>query len=224
MAIALVQSAESNSGAGATNTIALTSIAAGNAIIICTSSHTNITISGVADDLSVAGGLAVTAYDATTNDRLGIYAFLNHGGGTRTFTVTFSGNTVNRYTVASEWSGMALASAFEGKATAATNGANPSTGNLDVTPSVNGELIIGFTNGDNAATAGTNFTLLQSDGVNTLAHAEYYIQPTAAAIAATWTMTSGNYQCIAASFKAAAGGGGSNHVPGKMGLYRRMKD
>jgi hypothetical protein len=208
MGYALVQTVENNAdAASATIAVTINGVVAGNLLVVCVAgyNYTDADVSGVADDQSTAAVKAADKSSSTANNNCEIWYFQNHGGGNRTVTATFTtSNAQYRYITVSEWSGGAITSVFEGKAINDGTSATPSTGNLDVTPSQDGMLIIGLIHPNAVPTAAAPFTLLRYDGGSTNAHSEYYIQPTAAAIAATWTMSSATFGAVAASFKVPA--------------------
>lgn len=163
------------------------------------------------------------------------YAVITAGGGTKpTITAKFwttTGHIVAKsvsYAVieVAEFSGNATASVLNQhgvQVQAAVSGGTdvikaPST---TVTPASDGQLIFGFTIQSGGATgntaalvAGTNFT--EIDKVVTVSPAgyfyetEYYVQPTAAAIQATWSLTgtpnASDLISLMATFNPAAGG------------------
>src|SRR2546422_849983 len=125
-----------------------------------------------------------------------------------------SGASVSWEIAIHEYSGVATTSALDQQNGATGNSSSPSSGS--VTPSVNGELIFGWTAnsfGVNSYTAGTGFTQRQSD----LAFyaSEDQVQGTAGAISATWAQGGSSAQWAAKvlAFKAAGGAAKPHQLP-----------
>jgi len=202
MAIAYASNfgATNSDGAAATRTVSGLTISAGSLVVVGLNHYTDISVTGVADDLSANATFAVARYGATGTKRCELWYFMNHGGGTRNFTVTYATSAQYGYVCVSEYTGAALTDAFEGKASNNASGTTPTTGNLDVTPSVDGMLIVGHCTGYTNCAGAAPFTQIDVDGVSTWGNHEFYVQPTKADIAATWTQNSGGYAAVAASF------------------------
>ncbi len=138
---------------------------------------------------------------------------MNAASGTTTVTFNFSAS-VSWEIAIHEYSGVATTSALDQQNGATGNSSSPSSGS--VTPSVNGELIFGWTAnsfGVNSYTAGTGFTQRQSD----LAFyaSEDQVQGTAGAISATWAQGGSSAQWAAKvlAFKAAGGAAKPHQLP-----------
>jgi hypothetical protein len=139
---------------------------------------------------------------------------LNITNGPQTITSTLSGGNTGSYVgiIADEFSGVATTSAFDQTASAQPSGVSgtDSASSGSATTTAPGELIYGmavnFTNVSTAA--GTNFTYTEheTNTLNAELGAEYYIQPSAGAIAATFSPSGSSQTLISMmTFKAAAG-------------------
>lgn len=219
MAIALVQDGviDSDINAGATlSAIFSGNVSAGSLIVGCfVVADTGIDVASFSDGTN-NGTQAAAGFDAS-GSRYEIWAIPNHPGGEDTFTVTWdSAAGTFRGIAIIEVSGAAASSPQEGSAAASGNGTNASSGNISPTPSEDGALIVvhGFFNTDTPTWAGSFQTVpgITRDG-QTAQLLGYLIQPTAGAIAADWTQTSGLWAAQAASFLPAAGGGGMTLGP-----------
>lgn len=188
-------------GSGSTIACTLNGIAAGSLIVHNIAMNDLAAfVTGVADDLSAAGSLAIAL--PTSLETLEQWYHKNHGGGNRTFTATLDTAHTFRGIVSTEVAGVDTDSPLEGTASGTGNSAAPSSGNLTPTPSVDGALIVAVCTGDTVPTAGAPFIEIFSDGSGaTNCEHEDYVQPTAAVVAATWAMApSGNWAALAAVY------------------------
>lgn len=190
-------------GAGTTIACTLNSVAANALIVhscICGENGT-VTVTGVADDLTIAGQLAL-ALNPGGLEHIELWYHKNHGGGTRTFTITFSTSITDRGIVSTEYAGADQTSPLDGTATATGNSATPDTGVLIPEPTVNGCVIVGLVCAQNQPASASPFIDVFQDTTN-FCDTEDYVQSTYGPINATWTMTSGLWGAIAAVFKPA---------------------
>jgi hypothetical protein len=92
----------------------------------------------------------------------------------------------------------------------ATNNTTTSSTTLNlptITTTNNGDLLVSVTAEGGGITAANSPWTGWPGGVPASGnYAAYYIQPSSGAQAVNYTMTSGNWNCIEAAFKAAAGG------------------
>lgn len=184
-------------GAGTSIACTVNGIAAGNLVAHLVQCEPSGTVTLTEDDLGVDAVLAVARTGG--NQRIECWYHKNHGGGNRTFTATYEASHNFRAIVSAEYSGVDPVSPLEGTANASGTSATPSSGNVSPTPTVDGALIIGICTPATLAVAGAPFNeLFTEPGAG--ATSEDYVQPTAAAIAATWTMTSGTWDALAAVF------------------------
>lgn len=209
--MAFVQSEFNENGAGST-TIAqafASNVTAGNLIVIAFSRDTGSTAS-VADTL---GNTYARAFEVDEIQHIEVWYARNIAGGACTTTVTFSASQANRRLAIHEYSSMDTSASVLDAATGRREAAGtttPSSGNI--TPSVDGCLIFGaMTPTQNAVTTtpGTGYTEREESPTDGF-QSEDRTQATAAAIAATWTISlSDRPDCIVAAFRPASGGGTS---------------
>ena len=192
-----VQQKWTSSVGGTTNTLNFTSdVTVGNiiALAIHANSTPTVTLDTVVDNL---GNSYVFAGDATSGgDGLGqmwnYYAVVTVGGAC-TITATFSASKSYGRIFAHEISGVDLTSPLDQHAGLYQSNAGTGTDAVTSTAQTtvyDGEYIFGCTEIVNSLTitAGTNFTELLDQ---TTGSSEYYIQPTAGSIAATFTESAG---------------------------------
>lgn len=187
------------------------SVTSGSLLVAVVSWDGGGTLSGVTDTAGNTWQLIGTSTLSTTDQQRVQMAYaMNANAGATTVSANFASNIGWRRLAIGEWSGVATSAALDvqggqqGSNTTATD--NVTSGN--VTPTANGELIVGGAANTNLATvtitAGTGFTKRASGDVIAL---EDQVQATAAAIAARWTYgTAGRYVAKVATFRAAAGG------------------
>lgn len=224
MAVTLVGSVGTghNELAAAASSIAATrnGIVAGNTIVVAVQCADTFAISNVSDGTITNSTPDITFHWAGGTQNMALFSFRNHAGGNFTFTANFAGNTAFRCIDIIELT----PSQFEGSASSSGSSASASSGNISPTPSVDGCYIVGFA-GDAALTSAGGFADLFNDPTIVGTDLEGLAQASKAAIAATWTLTSGVWGAIAASYKPTAiapvGFGGTRGPPGQGPRDRR---
>jgi len=195
-----------SSASGSTIAVVLNSIPANSHVVLSVGCLDAQTISGVADDLSVAAtGPDKEIDDAGNTLRKAVWHYENYGGGNRTFTVTFSAAVTFRSIVAMAYTGVATSSSKDGIAGQEATGASLTSTNLSPAPSLDGELIVGI--GIASSGVPTPVSPLAEVFSNTVDGSDTsdYIQPTHAAFAAQWTQSgASDYGALAVSFFPAA--------------------
>ena len=201
MAVSRVQSNQVSTG-GATGTsiaVSLNGILAQSLVacaVMC--DNTSATISGVADDLSVAAVKSVGLSDTNHSERQEHWYFKNYGGGNRTFTATFSVSTAWRALLAVETSGADLASPLgPTNSNSAATGATITAGS--VTATQDGAYFFASCQGNTQPAAQSPLSEIWADTTLVHSHADN-AQSTAAAFNATWTHTSGAWSAIVSTF------------------------
>lgn len=168
---------------------------------------TGATFTSVLDDVNnVNYTAAVSAHHNTTIGQwVGIYYFANSAAssaGGLDVTVRWSTDAGFGAASCQTWSGAATSNVLDTSFTQqqdVTSTANPTTGS-NKTPTRDGELIIGgMLSANNTPTAGSNFTLIDSN-TTTLYWPEYWIQTTATGTNAPYTMTSDSWTDQMAAF------------------------
>jgi hypothetical protein len=200
MAVTLVGTVGSAHNESATTgtsiaTIGTKTITAGNTVVVCVGIEDATSITNVTD-----GTTTVTVPDVILDwvggtEKLAIFSFPNHPGGAKTFTANFAATQPFRAIVVLELTPCT----FDVSSTGSGNSAAPSSGSL--TPSVSGSYIVGFCFGNSALTSAGGFADYFNEPTVNTTDTEGLAQAVAAAIAATWTMTSGIWGAVAASYK-----------------------
>lgn len=210
MAVALVGTVPvfADNAAGVSIPVTRTGIVAGNLIAIGVGMNNSgpVTITNVSDGTTTVSVPDVTLDIAAFSQTIAFFSFPNHTSGDFTFTANFSGSATARHIYCVELSGAHLTTPLDGIGSATGTSATPSSGNLSPAPAVNGEYILGFTVTGVATTVGSGFTLLGSEQVFLGAWVEGLAQATAAPIAADWSIASGPWGAIGASYKPTVGG------------------
>jgi hypothetical protein len=205
MAVTLVGSVGTghNELAAAANSIAATrnGIVGGNTVVCAVTCADTFAINNVSDGTITNSTPDVTFHWAGGLQNMALFSFPNHAGGTFTFTANFAGSTAFRCIDIMELT----PSVFEGSSTGSGTSASASSGNITPTPTVDGEYIVGFC-GDAALTSAGGFTDLFNEPTIVGTDLEGLAQASKAAIAATWTLVSGVWGAIAASYKPAPTG------------------
>lgn len=155
--------------------------------------------------------------DPSGNTRCHLYYAKNClGGASHTFTVT-AGATALMAMFAMEISGADLSAPFDTGAAATSLGSTTPSSGVTGTRAQGDEIIIGYCGtGDNVnggtMNAGSGFTLptngSETNFNNYVSGIEYKIVTAAGTDAATFTISSDSWACIAATFKMAAAAGG----------------
>lgn len=205
------QAARNQNAASATTiTVTLNGITPGALLVLGVTVVDSVTVSTVRDDLVVdATKAAASSIDYVAHgQRFECWYFENHGGGSRTFTATFSAAATFRGIQVTEYAGAATSAAYFDGSTA--TGTSTTLNSGAKTPLVNGCLIWGQGHVDGSVpTPSGAFGSIDSEaGVNDV-NWEDQIQGTAAAIAATWTFGSSlDWVATMAIFKPAVGATG----------------
>lgn len=190
-----------NSATGTSIAATRSSIVPGNTVVVCVAVEDAATITNVSDGTTIITTPDVTFDWTAGTERLAIYSFPAHAGGTKTFTATFSVTQLFRAIIILELT----PSIFEGLASASGSSAAPATGNVSPTPSVDGCYIVGFCFGNTVLTSAGGFADYFNEPTINTSDTEGLAQTTAAAIGASWTMTSGPWGAVAASYKPTGG-------------------
>jgi hypothetical protein len=188
-------------GFGTTIGATLNGVAAASLILGRTTNDSSgsVTVSGMADDLAVnAVRSGAAANNGTLFQRVDHWYFENYGGGNRTFTATYSGSVQFRGIDVVELSGALLAGSAGPTSSATGTSAAPSSGATGV-PASDGTYFFGTCAGPSQPAAAAPFGTVLQD-TNDLVTEEEYVQPSAAALAATWTMTSGAWAAIVSTY------------------------
>lgn len=130
--------------------------------------------------------------------------------------VTYSASVTQSYTTVMICEGALQTSSVVDQSTGAAS--NTGTPTVNITPSEDGELIVGhLTTEFNAPPAtGSGYTIIYSEDMGAFSgSAEYLVQGTAATAAVDWGSGTEEWIVAAASFKQAAAGGGSTAPPFK---------
>lgn len=211
MAIAHVQTpagGAANSSATSIN-VSVPSVAAGSLLVVGWRYSTGGRTVTVSDDKGGTWANAVEAIDTgDSNSTTGISYAMNAAGGTTVVTFGISGGALNLRMIASEFSGVATASALDKTAMAIGSNTAPASGS--VTPTTDGQLLYACTHisSNDTFTAGTDFTInttvIVTAGSQRLA-TERFIQTTAAAHNGNFTTGAVvSWGCVLATFKAPA--------------------
>lgn len=208
MAITFVQANYAESDAQAsTIAVSLTGIAAASFVVVSATCTSDYHVNSCADDLSAAGtaanaeqGWAGSVPPHTVRQ----FYYANYGGGSRTFTVTFSdAAAIHRAVYAVEYAGVMLTSPQDGAGLGGVGGGDPATLG-SITPSVDGCLVVGWAYAETSILADSpmadRLTGTHPDG-KLYSYMEY-IQPTASTFTPTWD-TANQWVAVGAIFKPA---------------------
>lgn len=198
MAIAKVHSANGDSAsASGSQGVVITSTTAGNCLTVqaLVGGNTTIAVSDNGGTHATWATIMPATFDSTLNQTRAVFAAYNIPSGITTVTVTYGASSSPRGTVVAEWSGVATSSAFDkGPATQTQTSATPAS--LNVTPSQNNEVLIGFgvyaTNALTVAGAGWASIAI---GTNSHYVASFIVQTTATTDNAHFTCTSNYVAC-----------------------------
>lgn len=169
-------------------------IVAGNTVVVAVTCADAQSISNVSDGVNTNSTPDVVFDSTLITQRIALFSFPNCRGGNLTFTANFSAASAFRSIVILELT----PSTFDVSSTNQGTSAAPSSGNL--TPATNGCLIVGYCGGATALTSSGGFSDYFNDSVDVF-DTETLAQSTIATVAAAWTMTSGVWGAIAASYK-----------------------
>lgn len=189
----------SHNEAGAVNgtSIAVTRVVQpGSTLSIAVTVADTGTITNVTD-----GTTTLTVPDVSLHWTLGaqwiaIFTFLNHTGGSFTFTANFTPTSQFRQIEIVE---LANVEAVDGTSSGQGTSAAPSSGNI--TPTRDGGYQVGYGLGATALTSGSGWTDLFNDPTIITSDLEGRQRPDKSALAATWTMTSGNWGAVAVQYR-----------------------
>lgn len=227
MAPTFVQSNSYRNDASATNIPALAYPSAnqlGNLLIVAASWGTgSATSATITDTQTNTWALVAFQNYAADFQCAALYAAYNAKAGANSVTVTWPSSADFRRVAIGEYGGIVTSSALDGTPVSAT-GTGSQTANAitsgNVTTTQAGDLIVGVveqTFEDGTITAGTSpLVYTARDGQGGMSF-EDAVQPSAGAVAATWTITGGTNQhfaAITAAFKAAVSSNkGSQFLP-----------
>lgn len=184
-------------GAGALGSIAATKtgITPGSSILVRVTGADTFAISNVQNGAGLTQTTPVLLFHwVTGTQNMAYFLFVNHPGGTFTFTANFAGAVAFRAIAIIELTPCR----FDAGTSASGTSAAPSSGN--VTPSVDGAYLVGFCAGDFLPAKAAAWTEILSESV-VVTDTEGLAQAVKAAVAATWTMTSGKWGAMVAAFK-----------------------
>jgi IPT/TIG domain len=211
--IALVQHAATDNGTASTSsvTVTLSGVAAGH-LLTCAITYGNPggTTLAVSDNINGAWSVAGSVHFSTgISQTTALFYLANSKAGTTT--ITGKPGSAGEYGAmdCQEWSGVATSSPLDQTAEQDGTTANPSSGSVTTTAS--GELILGDLENGYSPSAGSGFTLLNTDtspGTGSGLNTEYRIQASAGAAAATWTLATTTWTAQVATFKSSTGTGG----------------
>jgi hypothetical protein len=192
-----------NELAAAATSIAATrnGIVAGNTVVCAVQCQDTFAINNVSDGTITNSTPDVSFFWTGGAQWIALFSFPNHAGGNFTFTANFAGSVTFRCIDIMELT----PSVFEGSSTGSGTSTSASSGNISPTPTVDGEYIVGFA-GDAALTSAGGFSDLFNDPTIVGSDLEGLAQTSKAAIAATWTLASGVWGAVAASYKPAPSG------------------
>ena len=211
--IKLAQHGAADNAASNTNAVVVTlsGVASGD-LLTCSLTYGNPggTTLSVSDNVNGSWSVATAVhYNAVMAQATAQFYVANSKAGTTT--ITGKPGSAGEYGAmqCQEWSGVATTNPLDQAAQQDGTTANPSSGSVTTTSS--GELILGDLENGYSPTAGSGFSLINSDtalsgtGLNT----EYQIQTNAGSVAAAWTLAATSWTAQIATFKAATGGGGA---------------
>ena len=219
---AITRNAHNVQDNGATNSntavAALTGVKTGD-LITCeitfgdtSSTDASVTFSSVSDPSNGTYSPAITLHHNTTMTQwIGLYYIQNAAAGNYSVTLTVAASSGRDSYLAiscQSWTGAATSSALDSafaQQQDKTSTANPTTGSA-LTPSAAGELVLGnLITSAHVPTAGTYYTLTDSASTTYL-WPEYWIQTTATATNALFTLSSDRWTDQMVAFKPASSG------------------
>lgn len=209
MPISLVQSAVKPLAGAASTTISLPSnVAAGNCVVVFTTSW-GASSSSVTDNLGNSYTSLVSGSNAGADPFSRIFAATNVAGGALTATINFL-STIDATIIIAEFSGVALSSPAEGANIAVGTGTSPSVSTNSATTDA-GDVIIGVVTHDGATNAITEAgTLIAEQENNTTyqsGNAQYTLPGSTGVQTLTWTTAvSVNWLATVVALKPAGAG------------------
>ncbi len=211
--IALVQHGAKDNGTANTASVSviLNSVASGH-LLTCSITYGNPggTTLSVSDNLNGAWAVAGAVHFSTgIGQTTAIFYLANSKAGTTT--ITGKPGSAGEYGAmdCQEWSGVATSSPLDQFTEQDGTSANPSSGS--VTTGTNGELILGDMENGYSPSAGSGFSLLDTDtsaGTGSGLDTEYQIQTNAGSVAVTWGLAATGWTAQVAIFKPTTGAGG----------------
>jgi len=190
-------------GSGTTLNVSLSGVASTS--LVCLSTSYDIGGGGtesVQDDLTVAATGINSTSAGGFSQNTALWYYKNYGGGNRTFSQVLSVAHLNRGITVVELAGAVTGAPLDGTASNNGTSASPTSGNLSPAPSIAGTYVFGRCEGANQPSSASPASDIFQDST-TFGDTEDYVQPTPAAFGLTWSMSSGSFQALAASFKPA---------------------
>ena len=215
VSIELVQHGATDNGSSSSSTVVVTlsGVASGH-LLTCSLTYGNPggTTLSVSDNVNGAWSVATAAhFNSVIGQTTAQFYLANSKAGTATITGVPASAGEYGAMNCQEWSGVATSSPLD--QTMQQDGTTPDPSSGSVTTTASGELILGDLENGYSPTAGTGFSLIDSDtsaGTGTGLNTEYQIQASAGSIAATWTLAPASWTAQTATFKAASGAGGTS--------------
>ncbi len=215
VSIELVQHGATDNGSSTSSTVVVTlsGVASGH-LLTCSLTYGNPggTSLSVSDNVNGAWSVATAAhFNSVIGQTTAQFYLANSKAGTATITGVPASAGEYGAMNCQEWSGVATSSPLD--QTMQQDGTTPNPSSGSVTTTASGELILGDLENGYSPTAGTGFSLIDSDtsaGTGTGLNTEYQIQASAGSIAATWTLAPASWTAQTATFKAASGAGGTS--------------
>jgi unsaturated rhamnogalacturonyl hydrolase len=213
--IALVQHAAKDNGTASTTSVVVTlsGVGAGH-LLTCSITYGNPggTTLVVSDNINGSWSVAGSVHFSTgISQTTALFYFANSKAGSTTITGKPGSAGVYGAMDCQEWSGVATSSPLDQFAEQDGTAANPSSGSVTTTAA--GELILGDLENGYSPSAGSGFSLINTDtspGTGSGLNTEYRIQASAGSVAATWTLSATSWTAQVATFKAATGTGGAS--------------
>jgi hypothetical protein len=203
MAIALVQSTKTTAGGTTSYTLAFGSNLGAASLLVAfatTGANTSITFS---DNNGGSWTTIGPFFESVSGQSIAIGYAANHAAGATTVTVTLGTSAGFNTLQISEWSGAATSSVLDTNTAGRQNASSTTPSDASMTTAGNGELVVGCIIGGSgaAATAGTGFTVVQTDATNGF-FSEYQVQTSAGSIACAYNISpSQTTGTISAAFK-----------------------
>lgn len=201
MVVTLVGSAHTENAASGTSIGIARTVSAGNLVVCVITVDDGATITNVTDGTTTKSSADIAFDWAAGVQRLAMYSFPNYVGGSSKFTANFSGTQTFRQISAVELTGADKSTPFEGSASANGNSAAPATGNVSPSPTLDGTYILGYALGATALTSAGGYADLVNDPTIVVSDVEGLAQSVHAATGPSWTMASGIWGAVAASYK-----------------------